>query len=265
MVGCQRRLEAAPRQVAVQVAAVVEASEEFAAFQAQFMRAWLRFHSLRVALDSVIRLTHGKLGHSAYELLNRSEPLEARVGYEVDEQLVQAWEEAVARIASLRLRERAGDGKGGSAGHLFPIHDVAHCRATRADRLKGDYPQRHPTRYETRSHAATAAPPTQPLATPNRSAAAAAHGASFPLPAARPQPTPPTPPPITPPAQTQTSFLTSYFASRAHADRPADCADVIGVGGSPCHGDLVPAMRSRSASTIATVLAPGVSHSAVQP
>jgi hypothetical protein len=42
-------------------------------------------------LDSVIRLTHGKLGHSAYQLLNWSEPLEARVGYEVDEQLVQAW------------------------------------------------------------------------------------------------------------------------------------------------------------------------------
>ena len=113
-------------------------------------------------MDSVIRLTHGKLGHSAYQLLNRFEPLEARVGYEVDEQLVQAWEEAVARIASLRLRERAGDGKGGSAGHLFPIHDVAHCRAARADRLKGDYPQRHPTRYETRRHAATAAPTNAP-------------------------------------------------------------------------------------------------------
>jgi hypothetical protein len=40
---------------------------------------------------------------------------------------------------------------------------------------------------------------------------------------------------------------------------------VIGVGGSPCHGDLVPAVRSRSAGTIATALAPGVSHSPVQP
>jgi len=42
------------------------------------------------------------------------------------------------RKASLRLRERAGDGECGSAGHLFPIHRIAHLRAARADRLRGD-------------------------------------------------------------------------------------------------------------------------------
>ncbi len=63
-------------------------------------RAWVHLRSLRVVADLVLEAVHGNMSATLMRSIQRSEPLDREhVGYQVEEDLVEAWRRGLAAIA----------------------------------------------------------------------------------------------------------------------------------------------------------------------
>jgi hypothetical protein len=80
------------------MAQIVTTSEEYKALVAQHTDAWMRLRTVKEALRTVQSGLHGQLPQRWADEAFRSEPLEIRVGYPVDLQLVTAWQTALAAL-----------------------------------------------------------------------------------------------------------------------------------------------------------------------
>jgi chromosome segregation ATPase len=100
LTAAERQVERAQHAVTAAVAAVVEQSAEFQALLAAWPAAWHRLRSLKTTFDAIAKLTSGQLSGETFSLFNRSEPIEERVGYPVDESLASSWQSAVEGLAN---------------------------------------------------------------------------------------------------------------------------------------------------------------------
>jgi DNA repair exonuclease SbcCD ATPase subunit len=77
---------------------LVVASDEYQLLIASHKAAWQQLRSVKTALRMVQSNLHGYLPSNFAEIADSGEPLEERVGYPVDQNLVGAWSMAVAEL-----------------------------------------------------------------------------------------------------------------------------------------------------------------------
>jgi hypothetical protein len=80
------------------LAQVIESSPEFTALCTEIEKAWLRLRTLKVTGDHILTACHGNLSATAYRAIQASEPLERRVGYDVDDAFFDRWSGALQRL-----------------------------------------------------------------------------------------------------------------------------------------------------------------------
>jgi chromosome segregation ATPase len=96
----QVRLRQRQRDLYSVMADVVITSDEYTSLLAEIDATWVRLRSLRVA---AIQIQTGLRGYLPTEFERRTqavEPLEERVGYPVDEDLVRPWAQALSRLST---------------------------------------------------------------------------------------------------------------------------------------------------------------------
>jgi len=77
---------------------IICASPEYRALMEAHTEAWKRLRTVKKALAEVVTGCHGQLPQRFMDEPNRSEPLEIRVGFQVDANLVGAWADAMAAL-----------------------------------------------------------------------------------------------------------------------------------------------------------------------
>jgi hypothetical protein len=82
------------------MADVVTQSDEYLALLEHLNAAWIRLRSLRIACSQIQSLLAGYLPHEFETRWQAVEPLEDRVGYDVDENLIQSWTQAMHQLAT---------------------------------------------------------------------------------------------------------------------------------------------------------------------
>jgi chromosome segregation ATPase len=80
------------------IAEIVIASDEYAMLIEQHAAAWKQLRSIKTALRAVVAGLHGQMPQRYMDEPDRSEPLEPRVGYPVDNALISGWAEALAAL-----------------------------------------------------------------------------------------------------------------------------------------------------------------------
>jgi chromosome segregation ATPase len=82
------------------LAEFVVTSPEYQSLVAAHSSAWHRLRSVKTALMTVTAAMQGNMPQRYMDEAYRSEPLEERVGFGVDQELVGAWRSALERLAS---------------------------------------------------------------------------------------------------------------------------------------------------------------------
>jgi hypothetical protein len=81
------------------MADLIVASDEYAMLRQQHADAWLRLRSVKTALRAVSSGLHGYMPQNLADIAYLSEPMEERVGYPVERDLVNGWAAALAQLA----------------------------------------------------------------------------------------------------------------------------------------------------------------------
>jgi hypothetical protein len=93
------RLNHAQTRVHEALALVVCNSDEFKNLIAAHRKAWFTLRSIKEALRVIRRSLGGHIFHEFDTEPEIAEPLSPRIGYPVDEKLVEGWRESLARLA----------------------------------------------------------------------------------------------------------------------------------------------------------------------
>jgi hypothetical protein len=95
----EARLRTRTAMVQAALAQVIETSPEFAALCTEIQKTWQRLRTLKVTGDHILTACHGNLSASAYRAIQSAEPLELRVGYDLDDSgYFDRWQNALARL-----------------------------------------------------------------------------------------------------------------------------------------------------------------------
>jgi hypothetical protein len=92
------RLQARQAAVHRALADLVCSSAEYQSLLEQHTAAWQRLRTIKVALRTIQTALRGEHPQRLAELIGLSEPLEVRVGYPVDNELVGAWRAALQNL-----------------------------------------------------------------------------------------------------------------------------------------------------------------------
>jgi hypothetical protein len=76
------------------MAELVTGSDEYQQLLQAHTAAWMRLRTIKTALRTVTAAMHGQLPQRLMDEAQRSEPLDVRVGYPIDDVLVGAWADA---------------------------------------------------------------------------------------------------------------------------------------------------------------------------
>lgn len=80
------------------ISQIVCNSDEYEALLTAHTAAWRHLRSIKETLRTVQAGLHGQMPHALYDMASRSEPLEIRVGYPVDPELVTAWATSMSAL-----------------------------------------------------------------------------------------------------------------------------------------------------------------------
>ncbi len=100
LAGAERRINRRRPECNEAGAEFLIASDEFAAFMNRLDAAWATLRSSMIVGEDLIGACHGYAPASVMSRLRRSEPLLERVGYAVDNALIEQWRRAFAELAA---------------------------------------------------------------------------------------------------------------------------------------------------------------------
>jgi hypothetical protein len=94
----QRRLQSRQRELHEAVAVAICSSQEFADLLSLIEEAWQWLRSLRIVFNETITACRGNMPAALMSRGQAAQPLEERVGYPINEELVGSWRAALALL-----------------------------------------------------------------------------------------------------------------------------------------------------------------------
>jgi hypothetical protein len=99
--GIEARLTLRRHDLQQAKAEVILAAAEFQAFLRQLAAAWARLRSLKIiGVDIILSAFQGYAPANIMSTIQASEPLEDRIGWAIDEPLIEEWRSALAALAA---------------------------------------------------------------------------------------------------------------------------------------------------------------------
>ena len=100
LTGAERRIARRQYEVNEAGAEFILGSDEFAQFLDRLHQAWRDLRSVTIVGGELIAACRGYMPAAIMSRLQRSEPLAERVGYAVDNALIEQWRRAFAELAA---------------------------------------------------------------------------------------------------------------------------------------------------------------------